>query len=395
MRPNNNFSKKIEGLLLNRNQGLENRPVFSIVKSLGKLSRRWLDPKFKFRKKAVRRMISNAGYSPQMAHELLDALFEALTEKKLLKLLKAEFGDPRVLDEFRYDKSSNRWQKAHGPCVITHIFSGNVPNPSIISFVLGMLIKSVNIGKASSRHEGFIDLYLESIKLFDRSLAKTNLLIDPKDKKSVMQAIRGSDLVVGYGHNQSLKEIRTRTPATAVFVGYGHRMSFGICTKESLNNKNFGRLAEATAYDIWLTDQRGCLSPLEIFIEAGGKVSLNEFSKALAKAVERRFSAKAWRMPSRRGGAHVVGFGGRKMIRVRSVKNIDEILNILKPFQPYLQAVSLEAGAKRRMKIASRLSALGVNRICRAGRMQKPPITWHHDGKLNLASWVHWTDLEI
>ena len=54
----------------------------------------------------------------------------------------------------------------------------------------------------------------------------------------------------------------------------------------------------------------------------------------------------------------------------------------------------LECGASHRQKIAEWLSLFGINRICRAGKMQRPPITWHHDGRLNLASWLTWTDLE-
>ncbi len=329
-----------------------------------------------------------------MAGELLDALFRELTQPKLLKLLKAELGDPRVLDEFRYDRLTGKWQRARGPRVITHIFSGNVPNPAIISFILGMLVKSVNIGKASNKDEGFLDIYLESLKTFDPNLAKTNWLLDPHDKKSLISVIQASDLVVAYGSNESLKEIRNHVPVEIPFMGYGHRVSFGIYAKEALNQKSLKDFAHQTAHDIWLTDQRGCLSPMEIFVESGGKVSSLEFSEALTKAMERQFAVKAWRLSAGVGTKHMIGFGGKKMVSVRPIKNLNNISKILMPCRKYLQAVSLEADAGQRTKIAEELSRLGVNRICRAGRMQCPPITWHHDGKWNLASWVHWTDLE-
>ena len=171
-------------------------------------------------------------------------------------------------------------------------------------------------------------------------------------------------------------------------------MSFGIYAKEVLNKKNLTMLAKKTAYDIWMVDQRGCLSPAEVFIESGGEVSLAGFSKALTKATERLFALKAWRLPDRLGKKHILGVRGRKIVSVRLVKNLESISKILKPLEKYLQAVSLEANPVRRKIIANRLSAFDVNRICRAGEMQRPPITWHHDGKFNLASWVNWTDLE-
>ncbi len=331
-------------------------------------------------------------FTERMSNELLDALFQELTQAKLLKLLKVELKDPLFLDQFRREPLTGQWQRARGPRVITHIFSGNVPNPSVVSFILGMLVKSVNLGKVSSKDEGFLDIYLESLKAVDKKLAATNFLLDPRSRKLATQAIQASDLVIAYGNDASLKEIRAHVPITTPFVGYGHRMSFGVYAKEALNKKNLEAYARKTARDIWMADQRGCLSPLEIFIETGGEVSLAEFSAALMKAMERSFAMKAWRMPA--GAAQLIGFGGRKNIRVCAIKNFENILKILIPFQKYLQAVSLEAGAARRQKIAGRLSEIGVNRICRAGQMQQPPLTWHHDGKLNLASWVHWTDLE-
>ena len=37
---------------------------------------------------------------------------------------------------------------------------------------------------------------------------------------------------------------------------------------------------------------------------------------------------------------------------------------------------------------------LGVTRFCPAGRMQFPPLTWHHDGRSTLADLVTWIDAE-
>lgn len=37
---------------------------------------------------------------------------------------------------------------------------------------------------------------------------------------------------------------------------------------------------------------------------------------------------------------------------------------------------------------------LGATRFCPAGRMQFPPLTWHHDGHAPLAELVTWIDSE-
>jgi hypothetical protein len=38
--------------------------------------------------------------------------------------------------------------------------------------------------------------------------------------------------------------------------------------------------------------------------------------------------------------------------------------------------------------------SLGVSRFCPAGRMQYPPLTWHHEGRPVLADLVTWIDAE-
>jgi hypothetical protein len=36
----------------------------------------------------------------------------------------------------------------------------------------------------------------------------------------------------------------------------------------------------------------------------------------------------------------------------------------------------------------------GVTRVCPLGRMQIPPLTWRHDGRLTLGELVRWCDWE-
>ena len=61
----------------------------------------WLNHSDSFRKRAIQRLVSRSSYSVEMAEALIDALFSELTTPKLTGLLKAELGDPKVLDEFR------------------------------------------------------------------------------------------------------------------------------------------------------------------------------------------------------------------------------------------------------------------------------------------------------
>jgi hypothetical protein len=51
-------------------------------------------------------------------------------------------------------------------------------------------------------------------------------------------------------------------------------------------------------------------------------------------------------------------------------------------------------GGKSSSRWREAFLSLGVSRFCPAGRMQFPPLTWHHDGRGTLADLVTWIDFE-
>jgi len=370
----------ITGKLEEARRLLERRSTVSIAASLGELSSLWLKRNYSFRKKAVRRLVTKSHFTEKMAQVLLDALFKELTYAKLIKLLRSEFRDPRVLDEFRPDRASGVRHRAHGPRLIMHIFAGNVPNPSIISFILGMLLKSANIGKLSSSDDGFLNIYLDSLREQDQALAAPQRLIPPKDRALLRSLIQESDLVVAYGTDETLKKIREDVPLNVFFAGYGHRVSFAFFAKEILRKNKISSLARRVARDIWMMDARGCLSPERLYAEAGGEVSPQEFAEQVLRALEK------------------LDFSAERLYQLKNWLKLGQLQgNFFENLQAAgktLQCMALEAGPERKKRIVEKLSELGVNRICRAGAMQAPPLTWHHDGRFNMASWVTWTDDE-
>jgi len=49
---------------------------------------------------------------------------------------------------------------------------------------------------------------------------------------------------------------------------------------------------------------------------------------------------------------------------------------------------------ERALGFAGDLAKMGVHRVCPIGQMQRPPLSWHHDGgRPNLGDLVSWTDL--
>ncbi|MBI4352388.1 MAG: hypothetical protein HY593_00530, partial [Candidatus Omnitrophica bacterium] len=371
---------------------LAGRPVRSIAESLGALSLLWLAKGYRFRKRAVRRLAEESGFSREMAEAAVDSIFKELTFSKIWNLLKAELVDPYVLDGFRRNVLTGLLHHAQGPNLITHVLPGNVPQPAVFSLVFGMLIKSANAVKVSSEDRGVLDIYLDSLKAHDAGLARVNFLIPRQAKDCLRDFFALSDLVVAYGHDETLEELRRQIPAKTAFAGYGHRVSFGLYLRGCLTKRNGVLLAEKTAWDVWMVDQRGCLSPSVVYVEEGGETTPLDFARLLKERLRRR-RAGLWAVFYDESLKDFPLSPSGRVVRVKAFRGVERLCGALAPFRGYLQAVALEAPPACREAAALQLARLGVNRICRAGRMQSPPLTWHHDGIPNLASWVRWTDL--
>lgn len=362
--------------------------ILTRAKLLGALSSQWMRPKDDFRQKAVQRLMQRSGYSHSMACAVLDATFRELSEKKLIHFLHQEIGNPLVLDGFCRDPITGHFYRAAPPKSILHIFASNIPNPAIWSLVMGLLIQSMNFLKPSQHDSGVLELYLASLKIKSSALyGQTKLL--PGRHVSIKPYLSKADVVVCYGSDETVKSIRMQVSPNALFVGYGHRSSFALILKEALTKKNLPKLASNLAVDAWLALGQGCLSPLAIYAESGGEVDPAQFEKLFQEKLLGLYRPSDL-TDSQLSGAIVSSL----KVPVKRFKKIEDFFRILSPQGSLLQAVALEAGQKRREDIAQKLGALGVNRICRAGQMQNPPLTWHHDGKSNISSWLRWTDLE-
>jgi hypothetical protein len=322
-----------------------------------------------------------------MAHAALDATFQELTEPRLIRLLRSEIGDPLYLDGFVRDKTSDRLSRAMGPKAILHVFSSNIPNASIWSVVMGLLVKSHNILKTSQHDAGVLEIYLESLKKSATYLHKRTQLISSRHS-AVKSYLRSAQVIICYGDDETIARLHSQADPNALFVGYGHRVSFTVVLKEILTEKNSPLLAKKLAVDSWMVDGRGCLSPAAIYVQSGGEVSPQKLEKLYRAELSYLYQDGTADYKTRT--QHMIS---SLKVQVHEFKNNESVIKALRPNAPYLQAVALEATPKNRLQTTKQLSDLGFNRICRAGQMQYPPITWHHDGRSNIASWLTWTDL--
>jgi len=336
---------------------------------------------------------------------------------ELLRLVHSQLGHVDALDTWiRRDGISVR---ARTPRLIYHVCAGNLAVSAFTSLAHGLLLGARNVVKLPSEREDStarreILAFIRSLPVPLRKLVETHSTLDEA-------LFREADVIVAFGSDATLAQLRTRTRPDQKFIAHGHAVSLlWIAEPDRLTS----RQARACATDVLTYDQLGCLSPQAIYVPPGTAIAM--LGDKLARALESHWKqirlkparplSVAARITEVRDVAHALGH----RVWLPSGRHLGwTIIHDPNPFftpSPlhgviYLRQVSLArlphalASVAERVStvgIAGRLSlpwekaflSLGVSRFCAAGRMQFPPLTWHHDGRPTLADLVTWIDRE-
>ena len=320
--------------------------------------------------------------------------------------LTAELGHADALD--RFVPYAGRLARAIAPGTILHILSGNTPQAALQSLTRGLLLGSRNLCKLPAAGLPEVEAFIAALPAEMRALVRTSTTLP---ESWLAQA----DAIIVFGTDATIAHFRALARATQTFLGYGHRISFGIifadpdCTS-----------AAAAARDASLFDQQGCLSPHVFYIRENAPAyarrlaeEMAHFAKqnprtplttaesasihALQETIRFRaangelcevFCGEGWTVildaaPS---------FPATPLNRVIFVKPLPTDLDAdLDAIRPHLSACGIHPAT---LENAEFVAAHGVTRICPIGAMQQPPHTWHQDGQPTLAPLVRWVDFE-
>ncbi|MDP9374463.1 MAG: acyl-CoA reductase, partial [Chloroflexota bacterium] len=252
---------------------------------------RWLARDYPPRVAAERALPPVTGYTAAMVRRGLDDYLGLFTRDTLKALVRAELGDLDILDEFRERRIVPGRSRAYGPALTTHIFSGNVPGLAAQSLILATLLKSASFGKLASGDPIFAGLFAGSlIDLEPRLEGCFAVTWWPGGEAPELEAVAlgRAEAVVAYGGEEAVRAIARRVPSGTRFVGYGHKLSFGLIGREALADARLARrLAARAAYDCAKFDQQGCVSPHLFYVEEGGAVAPREWAAILAEELAR------------------------------------------------------------------------------------------------------------
>jgi hypothetical protein len=426
-----------EALKRNRAKYLAPRTTTEIVKILCEVAAEWRLPDNKFRKYALEHGPKATGFSREMLAKGLDDLFGPFTPTDFEALLEQELVQGRRLDEFAAGgplaKASHQ-AMAHGPEFLVHIAAGNVPNPTVMSLTLGLLMRSAQFVKCASGASFLPRLFAHSLYEADRKLGACIEIAEWSGGKVDWEAalFNEANCLTLTGSDETLAAVRARLPSRVRFVGYGQRVSFGFVTREVLREETIAGVVANVADDIIAWDQHGCLSPQVMYVEERGAVESDQFAQKLAVELARRETiqprgkisvAEAAAIASRRTICdtlaahradvkvwasqdstawtvvfeHDIRFQFSPLNRFVYVKPVPDLATVLQGADAVREKVStvgIAAPPERAKGLAIEFGRWGARRICPIGRMQNPPLTWRHDGRPALGDLVLWTDYE-
>ncbi|MBI4662671.1 MAG: hypothetical protein HY735_27985 [Verrucomicrobia bacterium] len=431
------LTEACQTLRRNRREYLARRSTRSLIQVFHDLSQNWLHDEFPFRKRALELGPAETGFSRATIAAGLDNFFTQLSGDSLQDLISQDLGHEQRLDDLVSTPTESKGQRvalARGPSLLLHICAGNIPNPALLSIVLGFLVRAAQVVKCASGTAFLPRLFAHSLYETEPKLGACLEVVEwPGGQEPLEAAIFGAaDCVTATGSDETLASIRQRVPNEVRFLSYGHRISFGYIAQEVLDRFGLPKLAARAAEDVAAWNQLGCLSPHAFYVECGGRVSPEQFAEALSSELAKReeieprgavspetggsiasrrafYEVRAAHSPetrcwfSEQSTAWTVIYEANplfqmsclnRFIYVKSVANLTEALQGADAVRGQVSTVGLAAPEGRGRTIAAELARWGASRICPIGRMQKPPLTWRHDGRPSLAELVTWTDWE-
>jgi hypothetical protein len=432
------IAEACQTLKRNRERYLMNRSTESLIKTLSRVADGWLEPENSFRKYALELGPVQTGFSRETLARGLDNFFSRLTRDNFHALLVQEFGDIKRLDALcatPVEQKQNRSAIINAPEFQVHIAAGNIPNPTWMSIVFGLLTRSAQFVKCAGGSSFLPRLFAHSIYEADPKLGACLEIAEWRGGNAALESVlfAEADCVTATGNDETLAAIRAQLPVKVRFLGYGHRVSFGYVAGEDLFGTSAKKIIARAADDVVAWNQLGCLSPHVIYVQLGGEVAPEQFAELLAGELEKReqteprgeLSAEdAAAIASRRGiyevraahspettrhwcskdstawtvvyeaDAHFQMSCLNRFIYVKAVADLTAALQGADDIRGKVSTVGIAVPDDKTQEVATQLARWGATRICPLGQMQNPPLTWRHDGRPVLGDLIIWADYE-
>lgn len=401
--------RSARGRLLVAGDALRQRDLQDRIKRISQILGQWTQPDSPWRRELFNSFLGASGLSAETLREGLEsalrawepAAFEACAQREIVALIR-----------------TGGLQLAPFRCMSV-LAGGALPMPTISSILFPLALGSPVLLRETSADSVTGALVARSIAELDEEMAKALEIVRfPAEDDAALGAFLDSDCVVATGSDETMASFRARLRPDQRFVAYGHRFSIALFGPRLMDSSEAAEEAlRGLALDITRWDQRGCLSPVVLYLvglpldqridiaqrlsghlaEVSTDAPLGEVSTPERASLSTEL-AEAKMRAAVSESVHVFESPGAvvaleetaaprpaplcRFLRVLPVADLTELGGALRPFERHLSNAAVAGFSDREQSVlGDTLSASGISRITHPGRLQTPPIDWPHDGQ--------------
>jgi hypothetical protein len=365
-----------------------------------------------------------AGISGEMLRWGVREALNRWTEPALVHLVEHELGSVTALDH-----PAGVTAMAVPPRLCLQVLARTVPPAGWQSVAMAWLLGAATLIRPSTHLAALVEAFALSLAEAAPALAAVTWVTRSGATDDAWHQALAShaDAVVIHGSDQAVAAWQAMAGREALVVAHGHRVSAAFLPVAGLAEPALSENLRGLALDLCAWDQTGCLSPVTLYVEDGGPLTADEVAQRLIAdalpSVEaelppglqdpgaiaqrtlfvrtRLLEARVYSSRTAHAIVHADTGDGpleasclHRVLLVRPVASADALVTTLRRAAPHLQALAVGGGPALRAMLAERLAPAGLNRVCLPGHMQRPPLTWSHDGRGSLRPLVRWTSIE-
>lgn len=302
--------------------------------------------------------------------------------------------------------------QSSGPItMLAVVLAGNVFTASVRSIVVPLLLGVPVLVKASSKEVVFPTLLRDALRRNNATLgAAIDIVAFPGGDAGCETAlVERAEAVSVYGSDETVAAVSSRV-GRASLIPHGHGVSVAYCGAAALGDAQGSDTISNLSLDICAYDQRGCLSPQLVFIEAATERSARDFALRLAEEGLEPMSRILPRgqLPASvgaeqtqwRGLAEVEGtlirgksFGlairsaqtarwspGYRNVSIVPVRTMAEAFSVIEPIGAALKCVGADLASISEVRARLHESRTLSGYPCSVGSMQTPALDAPADG---------------
>ncbi len=228
--------------------------------------------------KAVRWLADDATLRSRLADSA--GLSEAMVEWGLRTT--TETLSVECLQALRESAGLDGWSTDNQAALCAVVLSGNVFTACVRALVIPLALGVPVVAKASGRDDALAHALWQRLPEPFQHACKV-VTFGRDDDDATRALLEHADVVHVYGSDASLQSVRGLTSASTLFVPHGHGVGVAVLRHDP-DDAQLRSLCDALALDVAAYDQRGCLSPHEVWVwEAEPERVAQQLSNALAR----------------------------------------------------------------------------------------------------------------